>query len=607
MALALRHNERMRKKERSRFNAIIRSCLKQSWRQIAVAAICVIGSTLIALATPWPLKLIFDHVLFDRPLPDSIAFLSPWITHKNPASLAIIASSLVLLALLSATFAYSQLLITSRIGFEIIFRLRTALFDHLQGLSLAFHSRSRKGEILNRMVADTNTLKDVYSDYVLAFATHILTVSGMCAVMLMLNWRLGLLVIATFPVLFVLLYVLLARIRKSARRQRREESELAARLSEVLSAVPLVQAFGREHYESARFASQSAQSKEESIRTARIEATVARLVEIVRACGTAFVLIFGGTLVLSAQMSPGDLLVFSAYIVNLYKPVRVMARLSARMTKAGASAERIRAILDTEPEIRDAPDAIDASSLTGNIVFENVSFGYDVGRTALHDVSFAIPAGRRVALVGASGAGKSTIANLIMRFYDPSAGRVTIDGIDVSRYRRQALRQNIGIVLQELLLFGTSIRENIAYGKPDATDAEIETAARAVGAHELIQQLPNGYDEILGEDGATLSGGQRQRLCLARALIKRPRILIMDEPTSAIDAELELQIRKAMRTMHGGTTTLLIAHHLQTVQDADEIIVLRKGRIVERGTHDELVRLGGYYCELFQIATPVSA
>jgi ATP-binding cassette, subfamily B, bacterial len=597
----------MRKQKHSSFGRIIRGCLKRSWRQISIASLCVVGSTLAALAAPWPLKMIFDHVLLGRALPESIAFLAPWITHGSTASLGALSFVLVLLALLSAMFAYSQLLITSRIGFEIIFALRTALFDHLQRLSLSFHARTRSGELLNKMVADTNTLKDIYSDYVLQLATHVLTVIGMCAVMLALNWRLGLMVMATFPVLFGILIVLLSRIQKSARRQRHQESEIASRLGEVLNAVPLVQAFGRERFESARFADQSAQSKEESIKTARIEATVARLVEIVRAFGTAMVMFAGGALVLTQQMSPGDLLVFSAYIIGLYKPVRVMARLSARMSKASASAERIRGILDQEPEISDVPGAVEATNMEGRIEFQSVSFGYELGKRALHDVSFEVPAGRRVALVGASGAGKSTIANLVVRFYDPSAGRVMIDGRDVVHYQRQSLRERIGVVLQDTLLFGTSIRENIAYGKPDATHDEIEAAARLVAAHEFIMQLPNGYDEVLGEGGASLSGGQRQRLCLARALIKKPQILIMDEPTSAVDAESEAKIRKALVEAQTGKTTLLIAHHLQSVRDADEIIVMRKGRIVERGTHDALVRLGGYYCDLFQIARPISA
>jgi ABC-type multidrug transport system fused ATPase/permease subunit len=288
----------------------------------------------------------------------------------------------------------------------------------------------------------------------------------------------------------------------------------------------------------------------------------------------------------------------------MYKPVKTMARLSARMSKATASAERINEILEIEPEIRDAPDAIEARELRGEIVFEHVSFGYEPDKPILNDVSFRIPAGMRVALVGSSGAGKSTLANLILRLYDSTAGTVLIDGTDVRRYQRESLRREIGVVLQDTLLFGTSIRENICYGKPDATEEEMIAAAREVHAHDFISKLPNGYDEVLGEGGATISGGQRQRLCLARALVKQPSILIMDEPTSAVDAESEGLIRAAVRRVQAGKTMLLIAHQLYSVQDADFILVLKGGRIVEQGTHAELTARGGYYCELFGLDAP---
>lgn len=583
------------------FGQIIRSCLWTARRQVAVAVLCVIGSTLVALALPWPLKLIFDTILFGKPVPAGAPLLADWIVPGSVLSLSILAGCIVLLALLSASFAYTQLYVTSRIGFEITFLLRNAVFAHLQRLSLSFHSRARSGELLSKLVSDTNTLRDIYSEYVLAFATHLLTVIGMCAIMLIVNPTLALIIICTFPVLFGALYVLLSRMRLSARAQRYREGELTTRLMEVLNAVPLVQAFGRENYEIERFEDQSNRSKLESIRIARIEATVARLVEIVRAVGMAVVVLFGGIQVMRGHMSPGDLLVFSSYLVDMYRPVRLMARLSARFSKASASAERIREVLETPIDIKDAPDAIEAPSFRGEITFEHVSFAYEPGKPILDDLNLTLPAGRFVALVGASGAGKSTVANLIVRLYDPGAGRVLIDGVDIRRYRRDSMRARIGVVLQSALLFGTSIRENIAYGKPDAGLDEIQQAARDAAAHEFICRLPAGYDEEIGESGGTISGGQRQRISLARALLKRPDILIMDEPTSAIDAESEARIRAALRTVQKNKTTLLIAHHLQSVRHADLIVVLRNGKVVEQGTHDELVARRGHYCDLFQI------
>jgi len=322
------------------------------------------------------------------------------------------------------------------------------------------------------------------------------------------------------------------------------------------------------------------------------------------AVGTAVVVVFGGLQVLRGHMTPGDLLVFVSYVTNMYKPVKTMARLSSRMSKATVSAERINEILEIEPEIRDDPDAVEARRLRGDIRFENVSFGYEGGKSILNNVSFHIPAGKRVALVGASGAGKSTIANLIIRLYDATAGRVLIDGIDVRKYQRESLRREVGVVLQDSILFGTTVRENLTYGKPDATDEEIEAAARQVHAHEFIAALPDGYDEVLGEGAATISGGQRQRLCLARALVKQPSILIMDEPTSAVDAESESLIRDAVGRVQEGKTMLLIAHQLYSVEDADHILVLKDGGIVEQGTHGELAARGGYYCELFRLEGP---
>ena len=587
----------------SRFRAIVLGSIRAQGSSVVLAFVAIAGATLTTLAAPWPLKLMFDNVILGKPAQSGLAAYMPALEAGSTTSLLWLALVALALAVLSAGFSYYQLIVTSRIGFEIVYKLRSELFQHLQRLSLSFHRRARTGELLSKIVSDTNTLKDVYSEYLLALVTHVLSVAGMYVIMLAINLKLGLMVLVTFPILFYGLHVILMKVRKSARKQRSQEGALIARLTDVLTSLPLVQSFGRERYEAERFESRSTETKEESIRTARMEAAAARLVEIVRALGTAVVILIGGTEVIKGRMTPGDLLVFSTYIVALFKPVRIMARLSARMSKASASTERIREILDTEPDIQDIPDAIVPKRIKGNIIFDNVTFRYDDGPNAVLDgVSFKINAGRKIALVGASGAGKSTITNLVLRLYDAESGRVLIDGIDVRRYKREALRQHIGIVQQTSLLFGASIRENIAYGKLAATQREIEAAARLAGIHDFIMTLENGYDEILGERGSTLSGGQRQRICLARAVIKEPAILIMDEPTSALDPASEAEIRSALTTVEKGRTVLVIAHQLKTVQDADLILVLRDGRIVESGTHEALMKRGQYYCELFNIA-----
>lgn len=597
----------MAKASRSPFNRIVLGHLRDEKRNIALGVVCIVGVTLMTLAAPWPMKFIFDQILLAKPLPEGWGWMAGLFQAGGVTALVVLALTLVAIAFATGFFSYYQQFLTSRIGFQIVYLLRGELFDHLQRLSLSFHNRARTGELMSKITADTNTLRDVYAESALVFSTQFFSVAGMLVVLMLIDWKLGLVTMGSFPVLFGLLFVVLRRVKKSARKQRSNEGRLASRVGEMLSAVYLVQAFGRERFERERFDEESAQTMAESIRTVRMEAAATRLVEVVTAVGTAIVVLFGGIQALRGRVTPGDLLVFVSYVTTMYKPVKNMARLSARMSKASVSAERINEILEIEPEISDAPDAIEARGLKGDIRFEHVSFAYEPGKPILDDVSFHIPAGKRVALVGSSGAGKSTIANLILRLYDASSGTVLIDGTDVRRFQRESLRREVGVVLQDTILFGTTIRENICYGKPEASDEEIEHAARQVHAHDFISKLPDGYDEVLGEGGATISGGQRQRICLARALVKQPSILIMDEPTSAVDADSEALIRDAVRRVQEGKTMLLVAHQLYSVQDADLILVLRGGKIVEQGTHHELAARGGYYCELFRLGGTAAA
>lgn len=590
-------------KRRTAFSRVVFAHLRCVRKDITLASFCILGSTLTMLIIPWPMKLIFDNVLSDKPWPDVIVTFQHLLGNYNTNTnmLLILCGSMIGIALIRGVFAYYQLFLTSRIGYLLVYTLRGELFNHLQRLSLSFHHRSNSGELLSKLTSDTNTLKDVFADSALTFTTHVLTVMGMLAIMFSLNMQLGLIVLISFPVLFFAIYYIYSRVKYSARNQRHNEGRLASRVAEILSAVPLIQAYGTEDYERERFDADSSKSMKESIRTSRMEAGATRLVEIISAFGTAIVVLFGCLQAMAGKMTPGDVLVFASYMSQIYQPIRQITRLSTRFSRATVSMERINSILETEPDIQDMPNAITVSKLQGEIAFGNVCFSYVDGKKILDHVSFRIKPGERVALVGASGAGKSTIANLIIRLFDPQQGAILIDGENIKQYQRASLRQEIGVVLQAPVLFGTSIKENISYGRPDATQEEIEDAAKQVHAHDFIMNLPDGYDTLMAESGSTLSGGQRQRICLARALIRQASILIMDEPTSAVDAESQALIRDAMNRLHHGRTILLIAHQFHTIRDFDRILVLKNGSIVEEGDHQKLMQLGGYYHELYSL------
>ena len=584
-----------------RFRQIFGDHLRQVRGRLFIAAVCTVGVSAMELLKPWPLKLILDHVILDKPLPRSMLFLHGIGPAGRTGLLVDSAAAIVLIALCGGLFSYFQIFITSSIGYKMVYALRRELFTHLQRLSLSFHNRSRSGDLMTKIAGDTNTLKDVFADSIMKFASYSLTVIGMLAVMLVIDWKVGAIAFATLPFLCFSLFHLFRKTKASVKAQKKQEGRVNSRMTEVLSAIPLVQAFARERYEEELFDAVTAETVKESIRVARLEAAATRSSEIITAVGTAAAVLFGAMQVLSGRMLPGELVLVVGYLTNMYKPIRSLAKLSTDLSKAMASAERISEVLDIEPEIQDPPHAIEARRLKGEIVFEGVSFDYGDGKDVLRQVSFAGSPGQRVALVGASGAGKSTIVSLILRLYEPQEGRILIDGVDIRQYRRDSLRRQIGLVLQQSILFGATIRENIAYGSPEASLDRIVAAARAANADEFIRELEDGYDTVIGERGATLSGGQRQRIAIARALIRDAPILILDEPMTGLDVENEGKVREALDRLMTGKTSLMITHDLPSIADADLVLLLEEGRIADRGTHAELVARSGRYRQLYEL------
>lgn len=562
-----------------------------AWRmkgRLVIAGLCIVVYVLAELVSPWPLKVVFDHVLLDKPVPSFWGPVGDWFQHEKTAAVVLMSLAILLIAAIKGSCGYAQIYSTSLFGNQLVYRLRQELFGHLQRLSLSFHSQARSGELLTKVTSDTKALKELSASAVVDFPAYVAVLCGMLVVMMALNWRLGLVVSATLPFLSFVLFRQFRNLRSSATRQRKNEGKMASRLSEALASMTLLQTFGREQYEAARFDRENAKTLAEGLISARNEAGAMRIVEIVGAAGQSIVILLGAFQVLQGRMTPGEVLIFSTYVGKMFKPVENLAKLLAKVTKAQASMQRIGDILNVQPEVQDAPNAIDVQRLQGDIEFDHVSFDYDDGKHALREVSFHVPAGTQVALVGPSGAGKSTLAALLPRLFDPQAGCIRIDGVDLRQYRRDALRKQIGVVLQESFLSGTTVRENILYGDPTATEERLVEAARAASAHDFIVQLPHGYDTVLGEKGVTLSGGQRQRLALARALIRPAPILILDEPMTGLDVGSEAHVRRALKRLMAGRTCLLITHDLALAAEADWILVMEGGRIIEQGTHAEL-------------------
>ena len=484
---------------------------------------------------------------------------------------------------------------------RVLTDVRENVYRHLQRLSLSFHTKSRSGDLIVRVISDVSMLKDAAITAALPLFANLVILAGMVLVMFLMQWQLAFLVVLTAPLYLVLSVRIGRRLREVSHRQRQQEGAMAATAAESLAAIQVVQALGLEAIFAQSFSSDNKRSFKEGVKATRLTARLERTVDVLIAVATALVLWYGARLVLSGRMTPGDLLVFLAYLKTAFRPVRDLAKYTGRLSRASAAGERVLDLLDRTPEIRDLPGAVPAPPFVGNVHFDSVNFCYEPGHWVLKDIDLQVSAGQRIALVGPSGIGKSTLARLLLRLYDPTEGRVLIDGMDVRSFTVASLRRQISVVLQDSLLFASTVWENIGYGVPDATRENIEAAAKLANAHEFIMMLPHGYDTVIGERGASLSHGQRQRIAIARAAIRSAPILILDEPTTGLDERNEREVMDALQRVTNGTTTLLITHDLQLASRSDQIIFLEGGRVAEHGTHEQLVQANGRYALLYKL------
>jgi subfamily B ATP-binding cassette protein MsbA len=583
-------------------NLKIADLLKPHWKALTLGFAAVLGEGVTNLLEPWPLKVVLDNVLRSRPLPEPVGRLVQWLAGSDKLAILEIAAWAVLaIAVAGAMCSYIEKSVTTGVGQWVLHDLRRTLYSHVQRLSLSFHDHKRTGDLISRATSDIDAIQSFIASGMLGVFLNSLTLVGMVGVMFYLNWRFTLIALSVAPVLFLVVYSYTRRIKKASREVRKKEGEIVSVIQEVFSSIRVVKAFSREDYEQRRLEDESLEAVETALRARGLKAKLAPLVEIIVAVGACLVLWFGARLALANRLSTGALVVFLLYLGKMYKPMQELSKTTDAFSRAAVGFERIREVLDTDGGIRDLPGARSAPEFRGGIEFENVNFGYSPESPVLRDINFKIEPGQVAALVGPTGAGKSTIISLIPRFYDPDSGMVKIDGADVRRFTQKSLRQQISFVLQDTVLFHGPVWKNIAYGRPDATRSEILRAAELANASEFIERMPDGYDTIIGERGLTLSGGQRQRIAIARALIRNTCILILDEPSSGLDAASEKLVFEALERLMEGKTSIVIAHRLSTVERADIIYVINSGQIVERGVHKRLLEAGGLYSDLYQL------
>lgn len=583
--------------------SLIWSLLKPYRSSLVIILAAMLVQTAMSVATPWPLKIILDNVVGEHELPLWLDdFLRPFMTSGGKMQIAAAAAiATVLIALLGAAASYLANYYTTSVGQWVANDLRLRTYHHLQQLSLNYYNTHEMGTLLSTITADVQTIQNFASSTTLGILVDMFTIVAMLVIMFWLNWDFTMIAVGVTPFMLLMVSRFKKAVKKATREVRKQQSNVVAIVQQGLESMRVVKAFGRQDLEQEELGEVSKATVEAALKARRVKALLSPIVTVTVSLCTAFVLWRSSSLILKGTMTAGALTVFLSYLTKFFKPVQDLATMTNTIAQTAVGVERVRAILEANDVIEERGDAREPQPLKGEIKFENVAFAYNKDAPVLTDVNFEIKAGQMVGVVGPTGGGKSTIVSLIPRFYDPSAGKVSVDGVDIRDYKIDGLRNQIAYVLQETVLFRGTVAENIAYGRGSATRDEIVEAAKLANADEFIAKMPQGYDTMVGDRGDTLSGGQRQRIGIARALIRNNPILILDEPTAALDTESEQLVMEALERLMKGRTVITIAHRLSTIRNSDKIVVLKGGVVAEEGTHDELMAKRGVYAELYHI------